>query len=311
LRKFLLVLICALMLPTVANGAETFEKVATVGAQFLKIGAGARAVGMGEAFVAVASDLTATYWNPAGLRYVPAGGFYAGHSTWIGGTSHDYVVFAFTQTFLPGIMAISFTSLTMDSMTENDPLHQGGTGRSFDAGDVAVGMTYSRILTDRFTAGGTVRWFHSGLAGDSGEGIVADFGTLYDTKFHGMQIGIALQNMGPHFKYLEEETPVPITFRFGLSAVPFENDYHRGIVAVEFKHPNDSDEKFNFGFEYGYKEMFFGRVGYKVNYDEEGLTAGAGARLPFIGRRDIAVNYCFQEFGRFPDVHRVDVSILF
>ncbi len=38
---------------------------------FLRIAAGARAAGMGEAFVAVANDATATHWNPAGLGVYP------------------------------------------------------------------------------------------------------------------------------------------------------------------------------------------------------------------------------------------------
>src|SRR5215468_8588160 len=47
--------------------ADVFEKVGTFDGQFLKIGIGARAAGMGGAFVAVADDPSAVFWNPAGL----------------------------------------------------------------------------------------------------------------------------------------------------------------------------------------------------------------------------------------------------
>src|SRR4051812_33927388 len=46
------------------------KEFGTTGADFLTIGAGPRAVGMGEAHVAVADDSYASYWNPAGLGLI-------------------------------------------------------------------------------------------------------------------------------------------------------------------------------------------------------------------------------------------------
>ena len=54
-------------LVTMMTTASTAGGVGTTGAQFLKIGTGARPVAMGYAFSAVADDLNALYWNPAGL----------------------------------------------------------------------------------------------------------------------------------------------------------------------------------------------------------------------------------------------------
>ena len=50
-------------------GGRTITKVGTTSAQFLKIGVGAKAIAMGGTFVAQANDLSALYWNPAGLAY--------------------------------------------------------------------------------------------------------------------------------------------------------------------------------------------------------------------------------------------------
>ena len=41
--------------------------VATTGASFLEIGSGAKSLSMGSAFVSVANDVSALYWNPAGI----------------------------------------------------------------------------------------------------------------------------------------------------------------------------------------------------------------------------------------------------
>lgn len=61
-----------LVLPGTAGAAQIFEKVGTFDGQFLKIGIGARAAAMGGAFVAVADDASALYWNAAGIARVDA-----------------------------------------------------------------------------------------------------------------------------------------------------------------------------------------------------------------------------------------------
>ena len=51
--------------------------------QFLLITPGARATGMGEAFVSIADDATATYWNPAGLAFQSQRQISVMHSNWL------------------------------------------------------------------------------------------------------------------------------------------------------------------------------------------------------------------------------------
>ena len=61
-------------------------------AEFLKVPVGARAIGMGGAFVAVADDATAPYWNPAGLIYLPYKEVLPQHSEQFGSlVNHDYL----------------------------------------------------------------------------------------------------------------------------------------------------------------------------------------------------------------------------
>jgi len=51
--------------------AQTYANISEAAVLFLRIASGARPAGMGEAFVAVADDATATHWNPAGLGRYP------------------------------------------------------------------------------------------------------------------------------------------------------------------------------------------------------------------------------------------------
>lgn len=56
-------------------------------ANFLNIGPGARAAGMGGAFTAVSEGALATYWNPAGLSTAEGGEIALGHFSWYGSSS--------------------------------------------------------------------------------------------------------------------------------------------------------------------------------------------------------------------------------
>ena len=71
MRK-LVVALClfGMAVPGLVGAANIFEKVGTFDGQFLKIGVGARAEGMGGAFVAVSDDASALYWNCAGIARI-------------------------------------------------------------------------------------------------------------------------------------------------------------------------------------------------------------------------------------------------
>lgn len=63
--------IIILAMAIVSISANAYAQISSAAVLFLRIAAGARAAGMGEAYVAVADDATATHWNPAGLGQYP------------------------------------------------------------------------------------------------------------------------------------------------------------------------------------------------------------------------------------------------
>jgi hypothetical protein len=76
MRRLIVAMLIAVLAVTV-SGANSYGQVSSAAVLFLRIAAGARAAGMGEAFVAVADDATATHWNPAGLGQYPLAGKWA------------------------------------------------------------------------------------------------------------------------------------------------------------------------------------------------------------------------------------------
>ena len=188
------------MLPGVAGGAEIFEKVGTFDGQFLKIGIGARAAAMGGAFVAVADDASALYWNAAGIARVESdrSQLQFNHLIWPADIKYTQLGYVFHTKRIPGAFGISLRSLYMDPMIETtayQPDPRVGTGRTFDAGYMAAGLTYARSFTDKFSAGVTATFVHEGLADLSQNTYAFDLGTLYDVGTMGMRIGMAIANI--------------------------------------------------------------------------------------------------------------------
>lgn len=312
-----------LLLPADAE-ASTFAKVGTVGAQFLQIGVGARGVGMGGAFIATADDPSAVYWNPGALVKV-------------GGTQ---VQFSGTQLYAdilygnglvtyesPGVGTFGFqfgllTSGDMDVTTIEQP---GGTGETFTCSDMVAGLSFSRMLTDRFSAGLTVKYVRESWDDVSAGGVAVDLGTLYDTGFKTLRIGMTIQHFGPELTPDGEFTTyfsggdslqvydsysMPMTFKLGMAMDVLQTANHHITVEVDGVHPPDNLEQVNLGAEYWFNNMFALRGGYRVNTDEEGLAAGAGFRIPMNGTT-LSLDYAYQDFNRLEMVHRASLGVAF
>lgn len=315
MKRWLLVtcLILITLLP-ISSFAEEFVKVAQSGAQFLKIGVGARATGMGEAFIAVADDANALYWNPAGLVNINGKAVTATYTKWIADINHAYVGYA---QYFPGLgtFGVSFLSLSYGDM-DVTRVGVGKTGETFGASDFMAGLSYSRRLTDKFSVGGTLKLLNSYIADESTSGWAADVGTLYDTGFRTIRLGMVIQNFGPDQKFISEEYPLPITFKAGVAMDVLTKTNHNLTTSIEMRHPNDNSETVQMGGEYWFNNMIATRLGYKYNYDADGLTAGFGVRLGF-GANKFEFDYAYTDMGEYlgPDfgdnVHRVSVGLSF
>ena len=322
IRKLLPALLALVALAGPASATEMFEKVGTIGFQFLEMGAGPRGVGMGEAMVAATDGIESLYWNPAGLRSITGPTVFFSYGTWPADISHQFVGYAMRPGFIQGIVGVSVTTLSMEPMVVRTADSPDGVGVEFDCSDMAVGVSYARAFTDKFSAGGTLKWIHSSL-GDLSvldvEGledytidvIAGDFGTLYDTGFRSLKIGLFIQNMGPEGTYIDEPVPLPTTFKFGVSMDVLNVAGQKVLVAGEFKHPADTSEKVNVGAEYSLNNTYFVRGGYRIDYDEESFTAGGGAKLTIGALGRIAVDYSYSDMGDLGGVHRAGLTLEF
>jgi len=257
-------------------------------AQFLKIGVGGRATAMGDAFVAIANDVSALYWNPAGLAQFSENQVMFAHNQWVVDINHDFVGAVYhlddENTF-----GVSLISLSMDEMKVTTEYAPFGTGEYFGFSDLAIAISYSKKMTDQFSFGGTVRYIEETLDKLKMRGIMVDLGTYYWTGLGSTRFAVTVTNFGNDLAPDGEVVLVgnrtksewqsfspPTMFRIGFALEPYENDEHRVTTSIQLNHPNDNSENLSLGVEYVWNKMFFARAGYKINVDEQDISFGAG-----------------------------------
>jgi len=334
-----LALVVGLASPGEAQFQLGISKVAMVAAPFLEIGVGARAVGMGGAFVATANDATALYWNPGGLAQLSRPEVVFVHADWIADTRLD-----FAGVILPlgrwGTLGASVTSLSMDDMRVTTVEMPGGTGEYFTAGDLALGLSYGFSVTDRFSFGFTAKYVYEHIWKESAWAVALDLGTLFVTDFHGLRIGASLTNFGTDMRLMGKDLlvyhdisptklgnnerifadlhtdswPLPLSFQVGVAMEVLQSDLQRLTVAADAMHPSDNTESVNLGAEWVYRDWVALRAGYRnlfLRDSEEGLTVGFGVTQRLLGNVQLRFDYAWADFGRLQNVQRVSLGIVF
>ncbi len=305
------------------------ERVGQSGWQFLKINPDPRQAAMGGAFTALGrGNANAVLGNPASLAEVEQHDLQLNTMSWIADISHQSAAFAKNFDGL-GVLAVSFVTLdygdiaeTMNSAIPGEARTEAVvTGNYFSARDLAVGLTYSRKISDKLALGGSVRWLRQNIAELSMSNWALDFGTMYYTGFKSLRLAMSARNFGPdsrltgwseEYQAEPDNIRMPIDFRVGV-AMDFlqENDSaHLLTVALEGDHPNDGSEKLHLGAEYVYARKLSLRGGYRFNYDEQSLTLGTGFNFAFSGLHGGA-HYAFLDFGALEQVHMFSFGFSF
>jgi len=304
-------ILAALVVSLTPAGVQAQAKVGTTGAQFLELGVSARSMGMADAFTAVSNDVSAVYYNPAGLTSLLGTEVMATYIDMPAGIEYGFAAVGFPLESIGGVLGVGIYALTSGSMVERTYERGLGTGRDFAWNDLAVSVGYGRYLTDRFSLGFTVRYIGEYVHDYSASSWSADVGTSYNTGYHDFKLAMAISNFGPDLKFIEKAAPLPINFKFGGSINVIDGTNHVLTLVAEGSHPSDNLEKYNAGMEYLFMDRFALRAGSRFNYDTDGFTAGAGVRLPYGEDGQITVDYAYLDFGLLTEVHRFTVGFAF
>ncbi len=307
--------------------------------QFLKIGVGARAGGMGNAFVAISDDPAAIYWNPGVISRLENNSVLFNHTYWLAETSHDFA--GIVIKLLSGhALALSYTALSMNDMKVTNEFYQEGTGEYFSASDIALGLSYAFNLTNEFSIGFTFKYILQSIWHMDASAFALDIGLFYLTPVKGLSLGMSITNIGSEIKYEGDDNfiyysfdpskhgnsdkifseikmdswDLPLSFRVGLSYQLLNNRYNSIIISGDAVHPNDYNEYVNLGFEYSFKKTVFLRAGYKSLFkidSEEGITAGVGLLYYLTDFIPMKVDYSYSDFGRLKGIHKMSIEVGF
>ncbi len=273
--------------------AQTINRYGTTAANFLEIGVGSRATAMGDAYVAVANDVSSIYWNPAGLSHVSNTSGLFMIQPWLVDIDMLFAGGAFVVPNI-GVLGLGITHVDYGEMDVTNLEYQDGTGERFGASDMAATLTFSRKIVSWFSFGTSMKYISSNIWHSSANAFAVDLGVLVNTNFFsftgldkdGMNIGMSISNYGTRMKYdgidsyqpidiseYEEgnygdvagqfrtsEWELPLIFRIGIALRPIANNIMDLTVSADALHPNNNAESLNLGAILNNKIPGFGEV---------------------------------------------------
>jgi opacity protein-like surface antigen len=308
---------------------------------------GARGQALGGANLATTSGIEAIHWNPAGVGKMNGGGeALFSHTKYFADIGLNYGAVAINAEGF-GAIALSVKTVDFGTIFETTEDFPEGTGATFNPVFSVIGLTYSRMLTDRISVGATVKLVNESIARTSATGFGFDAGVQYsfasDSPLKGVKFAVALKNLGPTMQYdgadLERTVDIPdsdpnnvprplrfasqafelpATLDLGISYDYTVADVNRFTINTIFQNSNFGSDEYRAGIEYAFSEQIFLRGGYSyvptVLGDALssifGLSAGAGFNLD-LGGMQVRVDYAYRDTEFFLGTNTFAVQLNF
>jgi outer membrane protein OmpA-like peptidoglycan-associated protein len=218
-------------------------------APYLRMGVGARALAMGGAFVGVADDVTAGYWNPAGLTWTTGwqiGGMYSNGLD----VDRRYNHIGFARNSDWGAYGLNWLNAGVSDID-----FRGATDQSLGSGsygDNAIMLSFGKAF-DMASLGITAKYLMQGLDDNavSGDNSINGYGIdlgLGLNLAEMVRLGFVVQDIAGKLGSDDDANDIPTNLRLGLSFWPMPGF----IAAADIEKTQDDDEYyFHVGGEYG------------------------------------------------------------
>ena len=293
------------LISVVADNTDIHENAGTRAMTFLKIGVGAKAIGMGESQVAATDDLYASYWNPAGLVKLDKPQLALMHNEWFAEINHEFIGFA-----LPignNTVGASANFLSFGELQGRD--QDGNETEIFRPYDLAVILSYARGFGNTLAVGINAKYLQEQIADESGNGYAFDFGGLYTFSEMPLSFGVNAQHVGPRIQYIEDAFPLPFVLRLGAAYRLWKDAV---ILTLDFIRPTDNDNSVGVGIGYTLANVLQLRTGYKYKFGGNDLGAISGLAGGFgLTLKRFQIDYALVPFGNLGLTHRFSLIASF
>ena len=317
----------------------TVEAISQGALLFLTFEPGARANALGRAYSAVTDDAYAAWWNPGATAFNRKTQLAGTHIPWLqgaGGGFDDmfYEYLGFNQYF-KDIGNVNVQFILLDAGTQEQTDEQGNQLGTFHSFDFAGGAGYSyEVIPEHLGVGGNFKLIYSYLGPGTGntedEGktftFAFDIGAKYrDLGVKGLDLALAIQNIGPNVTYVDESQsdPLPMTFRLGASYQVLDTPMNKLIVSAEASKILANDDPlfkrfitgwehfdetmYGFGAEYTYLNLISLRGGYFADQAGSivGPSFGAGIQYTFSKKYKLTADFGMITAGELTDYNKV------
>ena len=290
------------LITVLANGLWA-KGAGTSGAIVLEQQVGARASGMAEAYTAVGGEVGVLHYNPAGLISLPNR---EASFTYQRGLANDsFMSLLYGQPTPIGVFAGAFSYYTAGDIELIDLDGNEWTVKAEQ--DIVVVAGFAHKFLENWPMGINLKIISSRLVeAESGTAFAVDFGGLYHPPVKGLDIGLAIRNLGTKLKFIEGDDSLPLTICLGGA---YERSFGDKKILVSIDFPFLVYEQIltpAVGVEFDWREMIQGRIGYKFNIDDTGLALGMG-----FAYQNYFINYAFGLANILENGHRVSLSVRF
>lgn len=263
------------------------------GLLFLRLGMGAREAAMGGTGVASTEGAAAAYWNPARLAFAGDGtAFLLQQQTWLG--AFDYTAAAMVHHGSFGVVGLTFAGFFSESIERFGAEPVGVPEGTFSPYDLAFGASYSRAFGEELAVGLQAKLVYERI--DIYSGTVMLYDAFFAWKLRhlpGVALGVSATNLGGDMTINQEPFQPPKAVNVGAGWTARSGPLaDRLTVAGDVGFYNDGQEKAHLGGEILVVPELALRLGYRFNYDNQGLTAGAGFRHGTFG-----IGYAFEDIA--------------
>jgi hypothetical protein len=304
------------------------DRVGTTSGAQLLIPVGARSIALGGASLGNVGGAEAIFWNPGGVASSTESEVMFNNMRYIADIDVNYLAVVFNGRNI-GAFGFHIKSLNFGDIEQTTEDQPDGNGTTYSPTFIVSGLSYSRLLTDRISAGVTGKIIHENIMQTSASTFALDLGVQYSFSPN-LKLGVTMKNVGGKMKYegrnLERTSPIqnvnpqtdvgyyegvslasdiPSIFSFGVGYSMSFNEQNSVSLSGNFSNFNDASDQAYGGIEYGFRETVYLRGGYNYevqNADDQifGASFGAGLEYP-LGNFDFKFDYAFRQLTDYFD----------